>query len=190
MRVIWLILKLRGKFLNGPVFRQLYSKLKEGSRHIQLMAFRSVNLNPPRGPRGGGGGRGGSGGNYRGAGGGGRGGGGSGYNTPPLRIDPSGRVDQGFGPVGGAAAAADLDFDIFGIDPPSTFQPQQQQQQQQPVSSQPILYVPPLLSSFLLQLFAWSFSRSMEYYVLYYSNLDLERAIYSSQIPLSVNVSF
>jgi|SRR5579859_3902264 len=92
------------------------------------MAFRSVNLNPPRGPRGGGGfgGRGG-GGSYRG-------GGGSGYNTPPpVRIDASGRVDQGFGPVGGASA--DPDFDIFGIDEPPPFGQQQQQ-------SQPILYDP------------------------------------------------
>lgn len=114
------------------------------------MAFRSVNLNPPRGPRGGGGG------NYRGTGGGGGGrGGNSGYNTPPLRIDASGRVDQGFGPVGGAAAAADPDFDIFGIDDPSTFQTQQQQ----PVSNQTILYVPSVFSYF------WSFARSMEYYV-------------------------
>ena len=63
--------------------------------------------------------------NYRGAGGGG-GGSAGGFNTPPLRIDASGRVDQGFGPVGGAAAAADPDFDIFGIDDPSTFQTQPQ----------------------------------------------------------------
>jgi hypothetical protein len=83
------------------------------------MAFRSVNLNaqPPTGPRRGGGG------NYRGGG-----GGGSGYNTPPaaVRIDASGRVDQGFGPVGGAAALNELEFDIFGVDDPSTFQTQQQ----------------------------------------------------------------
>src|SRR5579859_6316861 len=102
------------------------------------MAFRSVNLNPPRGPRGGGGfgGRGG-GGSYRG-------GGGSGYNTPPpVRIDASGRVDQGFGPVGGAAAADDV-FDIFGIDDMSTTQQTQTQplaQNQQPA---PILYALPL----------------------------------------------
>jgi len=86
------------------------------------MAFRSVNLNPPRGPRGGGGGggRGGNGGGFRSAS-------GSGYNTqqPTFQIDASGRVDQGFGPVGGVAAAAD-DFDIFGIDDPATLQPQQQ----------------------------------------------------------------
>src|SRR5271155_1914888 len=82
------------------------------------MAFRSVNLNPPRGPRGGGGGRGGGSGNRYASN-------NSGYNTPPLRIDASGRVDQGFGPVGGAAAASDPDFDIFGIDEPSTFQAQQ-----------------------------------------------------------------
>ena len=95
------------------------------------MAFRSVNLNAPRGPRGaGGGGRGGnSGGGYRG--------GSSGYTTPPVRIDASGRVDQGFGPVGGAAAADDV-FDIFGIDEPSTMQ-QSQSLAQQPA---PILYVP------------------------------------------------
>jgi len=81
------------------------------------MAFRSVNLNaqPPTGPRRGGGG----GGNYRG--------GGGGYSTPPaVRIDASGRVDQGFGPVGGAAALNELEFDIFGVDDPSTFQTQQQ----------------------------------------------------------------
>ena len=83
------------------------------------MAFRSGNINPPQGPRRGGGG----GGNYRG-------GGGSGFNTlPTVRIDPSGRVDQGFGPVGGAAALNDLEFDIFGVDDPSLFQAQQQQQQ-------------------------------------------------------------
>jgi hypothetical protein len=87
------------------------------------MAFRSVNLNPPRGPRGGGGGgRGGGGGGYR------SGNGGYNNNTAaPLRIDASGRVDQGFGPVGGAAAADDT-FDIFGIDDMSTFEPQQIQQ--------------------------------------------------------------
>ena len=97
------------------------------------MAFRSVNLNPPRGPRGGGGGRNTSGGgSYRG--------GNSGYNTPPLRIDASGRVDQGFGPVGGAAAA-DPDFDIFGIDDMSTLQPQQFQQSI-PNQQSTILYVP------------------------------------------------
>jgi len=83
------------------------------------MAFRSVNINPPKGPRRGGT----TGGNYRG-------GGGSGFNSSPaFRIDPSGRVDQGFGPVGGAAALNDLEFDIFGVDDPSLFQPQQQQQQ-------------------------------------------------------------
>jgi len=98
------------------------------------MAFRSVNLNPPRGPRGGSGGRGGgSGGRFAS-------GNSSGYNTPPLRIDASGRVDQGFGPVGGAAAAADPDFDIFGIDEPSTFQTQQQSTP----NAQPILYLPPI----------------------------------------------
>jgi len=96
------------------------------------MAFRSVNLNPPRGPRGGGGGRGGGSGNRYASG------NNSGYNTPPLRIDASGRVDQGFGPVGGAAAAADPDFDIFGIDEPSTFQSQQQSKP----NPQPILYIP------------------------------------------------
>jgi hypothetical protein len=109
------------------------------------MAFRSVNLNAPRGPRGGGGGRGG---NYRGSS--------SGYSTPPLRIDASGRVDQGFGPVGGVAAAADPDFDIFGIDDPSTFQTQQSA----PVQS--ILYVPLVFFQFI---FGRSL-RSMEYYVL------------------------
>jgi len=98
------------------------------------MAFRSVNLNPPRGPRGGGGGRGGGSGNRYASN-------NSGYNTPPLRIDASGRVDQGFGPVGGAAAASDPDFDIFGIDEPSTLQAQQAQQQSAP-NPQPILYVP------------------------------------------------
>jgi hypothetical protein len=88
------------------------------------MAFRSANFNAPRGPRGGSGG--GRGGYYQGRG-------SSGYSTPPLTIDASGRVDQGFGPVGGAAAAAD-DFDIFGVDDPSTLQaPQQQMQQQQPI---------------------------------------------------------
>ena len=66
---------------------------------------------------------------------------------PSLRIDASGRVDQGFGPVGGAAAAADADFDIFGIDDPSTFQTQPQ-----PASQQPILYVPSLFFSYF-----WSF---------------------------------
>ena len=111
------------------------------------MAFRSVNLNPPRGPRGGGGGGRGGGNNYRGSGGGG-GGFTGGFNTPPLRIDASGRVDQGFGPVGGAAAAADADFDIFGIDDPSTFQ-----NQPQPSSQQPILYVP----GFVLSSYFWSF---------------------------------
>jgi hypothetical protein len=107
------------------------------------MSFRSINLNPPRGPRGGAGGGRGGGNNYRG-------GGGStgGFNTPPLRIDASGRVDQGFGPVGGAAAAADPDIDIFGIDDPSTFQTQPQS-----VLQQPILYVP----SFVLQAIFWSF---------------------------------
>lgn len=96
------------------------------------MAFRSVNLNAPRGLRGGGGGRGGnSGGGYRS--------GSSGYTTPPVRIDASGRVDQGFGPVGGAAAADDV-FDIFGIDDMSTTQQTQSlAQNQQPM---PILYVP------------------------------------------------
>ena len=81
------------------------------------MAFRSVNLNPPGGPRGGGGQGGGSGrgGNYSQ--------GGTSFDTPTLRMDPSGRVDQGFGPVGGAAA--DSDFDIFGLNEPSTFQNQQ-----------------------------------------------------------------
>jgi hypothetical protein len=83
------------------------------------MAFRSVNLNaqPATGARRGGGA---GGGNYRGGG---------GYNTAPaaLRIDASGRVDQGFGPVGGAAALNELDFDIFGVDDPATFQTQQQQ---------------------------------------------------------------
>lgn len=113
------------------------------------MAFRSVNLNPPRGPKGGGG---------PGRGGGGRGSG-SGYNTP-IRMDPSGRVDQGFGPVGGQST--DSDFDIFGIDDPSTFQNTQQPPPQ-------ILYVsPPLL---------WSFLRSVEYYAFYHGNLDLERAM-------------
>jgi hypothetical protein len=90
----------------------------------QSMAFRSVNLNPPRGPRGGGGGRGGGSGGYRS--------GNGGYNnntSTPLRIDPSGRVDQGFGPVGGATAADDT-FDIFGIDDMSTFEPQQTVQSQ------------------------------------------------------------
>ena len=101
------------------------------------MAFRSVNLNPPRGPRGGGGGRGGGSGTRYASN-------NSGYNTPPLRIDASGRVDQGFGPVGGAAAAADPDFDIFGIDEPSTFQPQQQSAP----NPQPILYVPPVFPLF------------------------------------------
>jgi|SRR5579859_1969810 len=100
------------------------------------MAFRSVNLNAPRGPRSGGGGRGGnSGGGYRS--------GSSGYTTPPVRIDASGRVDQGFGPVGGAAAADDV-FDIFGIDDMSTTQQTQTQplaQNQQPA---PILYALPL----------------------------------------------
>jgi hypothetical protein len=92
------------------------------------MAFRSVNLNPPRGPRGGGGGgRGGNGGGFRSAS-------GSGYNTPQpaFQVDASGRVDQGFGPVGGAAAAAD-DFDIFGIDDPATLQPQQNQAPPAPI---------------------------------------------------------
>jgi len=87
------------------------------------MAFRSVNLNPPRGPRGGGGGgRGGNGGGFGG-------GSGPGYNTPQstYTIDASGRVDQGFGPVGGVSAAAD-DFDIFGIDDPATLQSQQPNQ--------------------------------------------------------------
>jgi len=93
----------------------------------KAMAFRSVNLNPPRGPRGGGGGGGRGGGSYRG-------GGNSGYNTPPLRIDASGRVDQGFGPVGGATAD---DFDIFGIDEPSALQ------NPQPAPTQPILYASP-----------------------------------------------
>jgi hypothetical protein len=83
------------------------------------MAFRSVNLNaqPATGARRGGGA---GGGNYRGGG---------GYNTAPaaVRIDASGRVDQGFGPVGGAAALNELDFDIFGVDDPATFQTQQQQ---------------------------------------------------------------
>jgi len=107
------------------------------------MAFRSVNLNPPRGPRGGGGGGGGG----RGGGGGGGGGGfrsvsGSGYNTP-LQFDASGRVDQGFGPVGGAATAAEDVFDIFGVDDIAT----SQQQQNQP-SPAPILYVPPVFMLF------------------------------------------
>jgi hypothetical protein len=100
------------------------------------MAFRSVNLNAPRGPRGGGGSGGGRGGN----GGGGYRSGSSGYTTPPVRIDASGRVDQGFGPVGGAAAADDV-FDIFGIDDMSTVQQTQPlAQSQQPA---PILYAPP-----------------------------------------------
>jgi hypothetical protein len=104
------------------------------------MAFRSVNLNAPRGPRTGGGGRGGSnGGGYRS--------GSSGYTTPPVRIDASGRVDQGFGPVGGAGAADDV-FDIFGIDDMSTVnQTQPMAQAQQPA---PILYAPPLLTWFAL----------------------------------------
>ena len=99
------------------------------------MAFRSVNLNAPRGPRIGSGGRGGSGGGgYRS--------GSSGYTTPPVRIDASGRVDQGFGPVGGAVAADDV-FDIFGIDDMSTVnQTQPMAQAQQPA---PILYVPPCI---------------------------------------------
>jgi hypothetical protein len=96
------------------------------------MAFRSVNLNPPRGPRGGGGGgRAGGSGSYRA--GGGSSNGGFSSNTPsPLRIDASGRVDQGFGPVGGTAAA-DPDFDIFGIDDMSTLQQPQQAAQSQPI---------------------------------------------------------
>jgi hypothetical protein len=89
------------------------------------MAFRSVNLNQPRGPRGGGGGRGG--GHYRS--------GPSGGNSGPVRLSASGTVDQGFGPVGGASPADDLDIDIFGVDDPSTFQAQTQQ----PVLTQPIL---------------------------------------------------
>jgi len=127
------------------------------------MAFRSVNLNPPRGPRGGGGGGRGGGNNYSVSGGGG-GGFAGGLNTPPLRIDASGRVDQGFGPVGGAAAAADPDFDIFGIDDPSTFQTQPQV-----VSQQPILYVPNSFSKLFLvvRLDQWN---TMS---LYHSSLDL-----------------
>jgi hypothetical protein len=78
------------------------------------MAFRSANMNPPRGPRGG---------NNSGRGGGGfRGDRGSGYNTPnsaALTFDASGRVDQGFGPVGGVGAE-DSTFDIFGIDDVAT----------------------------------------------------------------------
>ena len=111
------------------------------------MTFRSVNLNPPRGPRGGGGG-GRGGGNYRGGGGAGSAGN-AGYQAGPslgLRIDASGRVDQGFGPVGGTAAGADPDIDIFGLDDPSTFQTQQQ------TPSQRILYVPRLCVSLLLGL--------------------------------------
>jgi hypothetical protein len=89
------------------------------------MVFRSANFNAPRAPRGGsGGGRGYNQGRD------------PGYSTPPVTFDASGRVDQGFGPVGGATAAAD-DFDIFGVDDPSIFQKTQQQQQ-----SQAILYVP------------------------------------------------
>jgi hypothetical protein len=87
------------------------------------MTFRSVNLNPPRGPRGG---------SSRGGGGSFRGGN-SGYNTPPVRINSSGLVDQGFGPVGGASGAMDADLDIFGLDDFSNTQPQQA------ASSQPIL---------------------------------------------------
>jgi hypothetical protein len=110
------------------------------------MAFRSVNLNAPRGPRGGGGSSGGGRGGYRT--------GSSGYTTPPVRIDASGRVDQGFGPVGGATAADDV-FDIFGIDDMSTVQQTQPlAQSQQPA---PILYAPPPLA-FAVR------ARSMKYY--------------------------
>ena len=109
------------------------------------MAFRSVNLNAPRGPRGGGGRGGNNGGGYRSAS--------SGYTTPPVRIDASGRVDQGFGPVGGAAAADDV-FDIFGLDDMATTQQTQSLvQAQQPA---PILYAPP--SAFTVR------ARSMKYY--------------------------
>jgi hypothetical protein len=124
------------------------------------MAFRSVNLNPPRGPRSGGGGGRGGGNNYRGGG----GGGSVGFNTA-LRIDASGRVDQGFGPVGGAAAVADADFDIFGIDDPSTFQTQPQ-----PASQQPILYAPSL---FFFKLFLVVRLDQWNTMFLYHSSLDL-----------------
>jgi hypothetical protein len=126
-RVFWSRLKLRRKSFRFSIVSS------PSSRHKRfIMTFRSVNLNPPRAPRGGGGGRNTSGGSsYRG--------GNSGYNTPPLRIDASGRVDQGFGPVGGATAA-DPDFDIFGIDDMSTLQPQQQNVPNQQFSN--ILYVP------------------------------------------------
>jgi hypothetical protein len=109
------------------------------------MAFRSVNLNQPQGPRGGGGGRGG--GHYRS--------GPSSGNSSSVTLNAAGIVDQGFGPVGGASAAADLDIDIFGVDDPSTFT-----QTQQPVSTQQILYVVPFQfcsSNFYSLSILWSF---------------------------------
>jgi hypothetical protein len=112
------------------------------------MAFRSAN--PPRGPRGGG----------RGSG--------PFSNAAPLRIDASGRVDQGFGPVGGIAATADADLDIFGIDDLSA--PLQfQQQQQHSVPTQPILYVsqPSLLKIWFVRF------RSLEYYALLHHSCSL-----------------
>lgn len=110
------------------------------------MAFRSVNLNQPRGPRGGGGGRGG--GHYRS--------GPNGGNPGPVRLNASGIVDQGFGPVGGAPTADDLDIDIFGIDDSSAFQTQTQQ----PVSTPQILYVVPYPFPPLRFIFPKYFGRS------------------------------
>ena len=139
------------------------------ARDLQLdatMAFRSVNLNPPRGPRGGGGGRGGGSGGRFGSG------NNSGYNTPPLRIDASGRVDQGFGPVGGAAAAADPDFDIFGIDRALGVSTSTTIYTEYTANIVPLPCVP--LVRFLPYLVVL---RSMKYLSFNYSNLDLERTI-------------
>lgn len=130
------------------------------------MAFRSVNLNAqqPTGPQRGGGG----GGNYRG-------GGGGGYNAQPaVRIDASGRVDQGFGPVGGAAALNELEFDIFGVDDPATFQTLQQL----PVAPQQnTLYaIPAQFAPFVVPAFLGLASRSLDSLSLHNSVIafDLE----------------
>lgn len=90
-------------------------KGEEQPAQLQTMTFRSVNLNYPRGR--GGSGRGGN----------------SGYNAPPVRINSSGLVDQGFGPVGGASAAMEADLDIFGLDDFSNSQPQQRMAPSQPI---------------------------------------------------------